>query len=403
MVRLVDLDQEDGSNPDPNSLIHQVGRPATPTPTTEDDRPNPNVGSFSAALACYPIASQLASYLDLNSLHELSRTCRQFRANLLQYRSQLVAQSMRCENEFADHAHLLANCFRSSRDAWTTYGRTGQKIDRITSGKVGACARDMVGECRKCNRAVCRNCIVKNAAPAVIKARHRRLCATCMKCDVDHLTRSTAERGLELLSFHSPFTDSGYSETLASQSPIEEGDESHKVFVRSPCTCAEQVWICQPCGQTARANDTTYLRGWTWRGRYSTCGGIGAGIGEGLEGVKCGRGSGCLAAVKIYKEIECDADELANFEAEMEKAELDGRPRSGSSYTTQEIVGIGGKVKIKAKKSVLVGAEVREYEDERATGKFMVREQTGQNRSWCCWCERVVLSMRDIDGKLGCL
>lgn len=104
----------------------------------------------------HSIASQLASYLDLNSLHELSRTCRQFRANLLQYRSQLVAQSMRCENEFADHAHLLANCFRSSRDAWTTYGRTGQKIDRITSGKVGACARDMVGECRKCNRAVCR-------------------------------------------------------------------------------------------------------------------------------------------------------------------------------------------------------------------------------------------------------
>lgn len=221
-----------------------------------------------------------------------------------------------------------------------------------------------------------------------------------MKSNIDQLTRSTERRVDGILSVTPLFADARYYEMLTSQSLSDEDrDAPPKVFVRSPCTCVEQVWLCQPCSQTARATDTTYIRGWTWRGRYSTCGGIGAGIGEGLEGVKCGRGSDCLAPVEIYQEIECDADELAAFEAEMEKAELEGRPRSGSSYTTQEIVGIGGKVKIKAKKRVLVGAEVKEYEDERATGEFMTREQTGQHRSWCSWCERVVLSVGDLKGR----
>lgn len=137
-----------------------------------------------------------------------------------------------------------------------------------------------------------------------------------------------------------------------------------------------------------RAADTIYMRGWSWRTRYSTCGGFGAGLGEGVEGVECGRGARCSAASQVEQEVECDAGELAAIEAEMEKAQLDGHGWVGTSYTTQEMVGIGGQVKKKVKKMVVVGAAVKEYEDERADGSYLRREQTGVNRSWCSWCAR---------------
>lgn len=123
------------------------------------------------------------------------------------------------------------------------------------------------------------------------------------------------------------------------------------------------------------------------------CGGIGAGLGEGNEGVECGRHGDCLDARVVEREIECDFDELAAWEAELEK--IGGRERAGSSYTTHEIVGIGGKVKKKIKKMLPVGAIVKEYEDERLTGNFLWREQDATNRAWCSWCERVVSGKKD--------
>lgn len=158
------------------------------------------------------------------------------------------------------------------------------------------------------------------------------------------------------------------------------------------------MWLCQDCGQGLRSTDTTYLRGWAWRTRYGACGGVGAGLGQGNEGVECGRYGECLDAKEVEKEIECDADELAAICAEMGKAGVDGGRWRGSSYTTHEIVGIGGKVKKKVKKEMLVGATVKEYEDERMTGKFLRREQEGANRSWCSWCARVVPGKKDCPG-----
>ena len=136
-----------------------------------------------------------------------------------------------------------------------------------------------------------------------------------------------------------------------------------------------------------RTDDTTYIRGWKWRARYSHCGGIGAGLGEANEGVECGRTTDCLAARMVEKDVECDAAELEALCAETAKAEIDGRHWNGSSYSTQEIVGIGGKVKTKVKKRIPVGDIVKEYEDERNDEKFLDREHTGANRSWCSWCK----------------
>ena len=139
---------------------------------TEQGRPNPNINGFSASLACYPfvaiapcpsdlahshsIVIQLARSLDLNSLHALSRTCRQFRANLLQYRKQLVRQTLRCVNEqdgTDPHEAVRENDLYRT---WHISGHRGIRLGRIITGKFGACARDLVADCRRCGTVVCR-------------------------------------------------------------------------------------------------------------------------------------------------------------------------------------------------------------------------------------------------------
>lgn len=111
---------------------------------------------------------------------------------------------------------------------------------------------------------------------------------------------------------------------------------------------------------------------------------MGAGLGEGNEGVQCGRTRDCLAAQLVLKDVECDAVELAHLQAGAAKAELQGRHWNGGSYTTQEMLGLGGAIKTKAKKLIPVGAVVKEYEDERVS-TFLEREKSGANRALCSW------------------
>ncbi|GAB7341657.1 hypothetical protein MBLNU457_g0005t1 [Dothideomycetes sp. NU457] len=144
---------------------------------------------------------------------------------------------------------------------------------------------------------------------------------------------------------------------------------TYQAFARDPCTCAEHVWICQDCGHSLRTDDVTYVRGWTWRKRYSThLGGLGTGT-----------------------------EELAHDAMEAEKARLEGRSRSATGYFMQEIEGIGGVMKKKVKKRERVGRVVKEYEDEREYGNYLAREKDGVNRSWCWWCRRIILSKADLE------
>ncbi|KAJ9604150.1 hypothetical protein H2200_011673 [Cladophialophora chaetospira] len=59
--------------------------------------------------------------------------------------------------------------------------------------------------------------------------------------------------------------------------------------------------------------------------------------------------------------------------------------------------GIGGVLKKKVKRRVKTGAYTYEYADERESGRFLEREQTGAVRSWCGWCARIVPSVKDRD------
>jgi len=158
-----------------------------PSPTSIDERAdttthevpeNPNRNAFSAALSCYPysltphspldpklthlyasIVKEIARAVDLNTLHALSRTCRQFHVNLAPFRHQLVRETLRCENEYIetvaemlDGRALLPNSVKSVLRLLSQ----GNGEGRMTRGKVGKCARDMVSECRRCNKVVCR-------------------------------------------------------------------------------------------------------------------------------------------------------------------------------------------------------------------------------------------------------
>ncbi|KAI9711374.1 MAG: hypothetical protein M1812_007223 [Candelaria pacifica] len=133
MVVLRDLD-DDGLDPlDPHAdprngfadprahLFRQVDETESQAEEEEsgksvDKRENPNINGFSASLGCYPVVIQLAQSLDLNTLHALSITCRQFRANLLPFRRQLVTQTLRCVNESARGFEISK--VRSSEGPW---------------------------------------------------------------------------------------------------------------------------------------------------------------------------------------------------------------------------------------------------------------------------------------------
>jgi hypothetical protein len=98
----------------------------------------------------------LARSLDLTTLSDLARTCRQVRANLLQYRKMLVSQTLRCENDTSAPGGGGGGGDNRFWKRTAPEDPQSVTIPRLTSGRVGACARDMVGECRRCAAITCR-------------------------------------------------------------------------------------------------------------------------------------------------------------------------------------------------------------------------------------------------------
>ena len=136
-------------------------------------------------------------------------------------------------------------------------------------------------------------------------------------------------------------------------------------------------------------------------------GGLGTGLGQGNQGQKCGRGEDCLergGKAICWVEIDCSDPKPQDHvrEAEGDSSSHVGTPDLVSNkpgYFQQEIEGIGGVVKKKVKKKVKVGATVWEFEDERASGKYLEREANGIVRSWCGWCGRVCPGKQDRESR----
>lgn len=237
-------------------------------------------------------------------------------------------------------------------------------------------------------------------------ARLRRLCKACRTAPLNfHLYPSQ-----KILAFQSE--------------PAEQNTHLRNISIVAHrfCQCEERSWFCSDCRHTLSQDDSTYRRVWIWRTRYGASLGIGlgTGIGEGCQGVKCGRGKNCLAAQSIEVEIDCDVDDKANIDLQQHDHDLkhsetkhgtspppphDDLKASSSNesfehhlhddepgYLRQEIVGIGGVVKQKVKKRVMVGACV-----DCEIGKYLQHESSGRARSWCGWCSKIVPAQQDWD------
>ncbi|OAA59076.1 hypothetical protein SPI_06278 [Niveomyces insectorum RCEF 264] len=441
--------------PGPPSTRRWTNQPTTttrPSANVEEARESavkdvPNWNAMTEALGCYPIAATIASFIDLNTLDSLSRTCRQIRAALLPSRKPLLASTLRCCNEDLPIDAEETLRYRARAGNWfymEEQGRTNY------DGKSGQCARDMVSECRRCGTVVCRNCAIKPPAPIVLRDRHRRLCDGCLKAPLVSLARPPLPPG----------------------TPIESD-----LVQRAVCCCAsEGVWLCQPCGRSIRGADYDYRAIWKWRTQYGeVLGGLGTGIGEGDRGVICGREENCCCAKEREQETDCDAEDAREAEGmglgssvgsmagstgslsslaasaasapgsgsasasastsslpvavagaaatspwavpiapatqsattvgsplyspEVAAALVNRRtpsPALGPGYSRHEIEGIGGVVKRKRVKMVRVGACVHDWEDELVRGAILDREVTGKVRSWCGWCWRPIPTQKEM-------
>jgi len=393
------------------------------------------------ALGCYPIVMAVASWLDLNAIDNLSRTCRAVHDSLLEYRSSVLTHTLHCANEELPIDRESTFRYRARAGNWYYMQEDAQL--RAAPGadvaKSGSCARDMVAGCRRCSTAICRNCAIKPPAPIVLKERHRRLCIPCTKAPLPLLVDPP-------LYADTPLASDGLRTAV--------------------CHCeTEGVWLCQPCGRSIRGSDNDYRSIWKWRNQYGeVLGGVGTGIGEGDRGVPCGRESKCCSAKEREQETDCDAEDgRAESSLDLRLHHSNGSSYFGSSppssaswssslayrpaqtqnhaasspwtiqsassataassslsvasastppysdgidwrassphyrpgYARHEVEGIGGVVKSVGVRIIRVGGCVPEWEDEKQRGIIMGREASGQSRSWCGWCMRVILGNKD--------
>ena len=118
-------------------------------------------------------------------------------------------------------------------------------------------------------------------------------------------------------------------------------------------------------------------------------------MGEGDQGQKCGRGEECLDAVESEVEIDFSERPAPVSSPGLKATESEKGEQRSAGYLRQEVEGIGGVVKKKVRKRVRIGAPVWEHDDERGSGKYLEREASGKERSWCGWCGRVVKGQSD--------
>lgn len=423
MARFIDLDEVEGDvsasvagdavqSNNRSSKNKDVEPRAEGTPTVTN--------AMTEAFSCYPIVVAVASSIDLNTLDALARASRAIHNGLIQYRVVLLTSTLRCSNEPLPFNHDELLRYRARASNWHYMDDS-----RSYNGKSGKCARDMVGECKRCGEVICRNCAIKPPVPIALRERHRRLCVTCARAPIATLT----------------------------QPPLDEDKPlSSEAVQRAICKCDSQgVWLCQPCGRSIRAADHEYQRIWRWRNQYGeVLGGLGTGIGDGDRGVICGREGDCLAAREREHEVDCDAQDardtgtapwtvelpspssesgstsshahatsaaphgpnhvggspspiatplIDEFRHENERTPS---PQLGPGYERHEIEGIGGKVKRKLVRMVRVGACVPEWDDEKGVGsRVLGPEVRGAARSWCGWCWRVIPSNKDVDESPG--
>ena len=144
------------------------------------------------------------------------------------------------------------------------------------------------------------------------------------------------------------------------------------------------------------------------------------------ESVRCWRGARCLGAKEVEVEVEVETETQQRVYA---RAQEKSRENSNSNaahhhhaatagYAWQEVEGVGGVMKGKRRVKVGIGGRVMSWASSRPEGLGLGLSLSGsgsesaerrqrdgtardpveeekESRSWCGWCERVVLGRKD--------
>lgn len=115
------------------------------------------------------VAVEIASHIDTITLDSLARTCRAAHAGLIQYRRALLASTLRCHQDPLPVDPNDTFRFRARASEWYLQSRSSPRLQNY-NGKAGTCARDMVSECRRCLKVVCRVSVsVLGPGPRVLR------------------------------------------------------------------------------------------------------------------------------------------------------------------------------------------------------------------------------------------
>ena len=194
MARFIDLEDEDenGAAEDlPQQhlrrQLHEITLKAditsTVRPATPPELPTRIDNAITRAFSCYPyvfvtveeliyleehgekhrnldanhdivlpsVTLAIVSNIDLNTLDSLARTSYYIHNALIQYRRILLRSTLHCSNEEAPVDRDETFRYRARATNWY-YMEDGRNYN----GKSGDCARDLVGQCRRCGEVVCR-------------------------------------------------------------------------------------------------------------------------------------------------------------------------------------------------------------------------------------------------------
>jgi hypothetical protein len=199
----------------------------------------------------------VAGHIDLNTLDNLSRTCRAAHHALLQYRKMLLISTQRCVNENREVNTDDVIRYRARISTSYSVNYPQRTLDQDMDAKhqhwvkAGQCARDLVADCRRCGRVVCRvsgcplplawafaertaqNCAIKAPTLIVLRNRHRRLCKACSRAPLGLMVRPS----------------------LPPETTLDA-----EAMQRHICKCdsSEGIWLCQPCGRNLRSEDDGY-------------------------------------------------------------------------------------------------------------------------------------------------
>lgn len=110
------------------------------------------------------IIHEIVSSIDLNTLDSLARTSFLIHDALVQNRHALMRATLRCCNEQVPVDRDETLRYRARAGNWY-YMEDG----RGYNGKSGQCARDLVGQCRRCGEVVCRVCRSTPSQPSPVK------------------------------------------------------------------------------------------------------------------------------------------------------------------------------------------------------------------------------------------